>query len=103
MFYVTKPVGEVSGYAEFIGRKAGDAQELWKEHGHESALDSKEQYEKFIEGNQTVSFIRFRNLRKAGNPIPLNDLLLHLDKKTPSRASFYISKEDTDRLIAIMD
>ena len=103
LFYVTKPVGEVAGYAEFVGRKTGDAQELWKEHGHESVLESKEQYEKFIEGKQTVSFIRFRNLHKGSNPIPLDHLLLQLNKRKPSRASFYVDKENSDKLIALMD
>ncbi|MEM3443142.1 MAG: hypothetical protein QXM86_04730 [Candidatus Bathyarchaeia archaeon] len=29
-FYVTKPVCEVAGYAEFVERKAGNAEDLWE-------------------------------------------------------------------------
>ena len=102
LFYVTKPIGEMAGYAEFIERKVGGAQEIWEQHGHESAINSKRQYEKLIKSKQKVSFIRFKNLHKASNPIPLKNLL-HLGAKRLSRAGFYTSKENAEKLIALMD
>ena len=42
LFYVAKPVGEIAGYAEFVERKTGDSEELWKKYGGESVLSSGE-------------------------------------------------------------
>lgn len=101
-FYVTKPVGEIAGYAEFIERKVADAENLWSEHGNESVLKSKERYEEFIRDKQRVSFIRFKNLHEAAKPIPLNNVLMLLSVKRLARKGFYIDKETADKLIALM-
>jgi predicted transcriptional regulator len=101
-FYVTKPVGEVAGYAEFIERKVGDAGSLWNEHGSESVLKSREQYEEFIRDKQRVSFIRFKNLHEASKPISLSNILMLLGVKRLARKGFYIDKETADKLIALM-
>jgi len=102
-FYVTKPVAEIAGYAEFIERKVGDAEDLWKEHGNESVLASPEQYFEFVKGKQRISFIRFRNLQEAAKPISLNNALLLLGVNRLARGGFYIDKEMTDKLIALME
>jgi len=101
-FYVTKPVAEVAGYAEFIERKVRDAEGLWKEHGHESVLNSEEQYFEFIRGKQRVSFIRFKNLQEAAKPIALNNILMLLGVNRLSRKGFYINKEIAEKLITLM-
>ncbi|MEM3627062.1 MAG: hypothetical protein QXZ25_03440 [Candidatus Bathyarchaeia archaeon] len=102
-FYVVKPVGELAGYAEFIERKVGGADELWREHGHESVLNSAEQYFEFVKGQQRVSFIRFKELRKAAKPIPLNNLLMLLGVNRLARRGFYINRETAEKLIAMME
>jgi len=101
-FYVTKPVGEIASYAEFIERKVGEAEELWKEHGDESVLGSKEQYFEFVRGKQRVSFIRFKNLQEASRPIPLNNILMLLGVKRLSRKGFYVDKKTADKLLTLM-
>jgi predicted transcriptional regulator len=98
-FYVTKPVGEISGYADFIERKTGKAATLWKELGSESVLTSEKKYEEFIKDAQKVSFIRFKNLKVAERPIPLKDLLKVLRVKRLSRKGFYIGKETERELL----
>jgi len=103
LFYVTKPVGELAGHAEFIERKVGEADELWKQYGRESALNSKQQYEDFVKDRRKVSFIRFKNLQEAANPIPLKNVLMLLGGKRLSRQGFYVDKETADKLLAIMD
>lgn len=103
LFYVTKPVGEMAGHAEFIERKVGEPVDMWKQHGYESAICSKEGYERFIGNSPRVSFIRFRNLRAASNPIPLKELLMLLDKKRLARNGFYTDRKTMDRLISIME
>lgn len=101
-FYVVKPVGEVAGHAEFIERKAGDANEIWQEHGRESVLTSKAQCDNFVNGRKKIAFIRFQNLREAAKPIPLKSLLMLLGKKKLARRGFYINKKTADRMITIM-
>jgi predicted transcriptional regulator len=102
LFYVTKPVGQVAGSAEFIERKVGDAADVWNEHGDESVLQTRERYEEFVGDKERVSFIRFKNLREASEPIPLKNVLMFLGLKRLSRKGFYVDKETADELIALM-
>jgi predicted transcriptional regulator len=102
LFYVTKPVGELSGYAEFIERKTGDPKNLWKKYGHESVLDTKEKFDEYIGEKEKASFIRFKNLRIARKPIPLSNILLFFSVKRLARIGFYIDKETTQELIEQM-
>lgn len=103
IFYVSKPVGEIGGYAEFIERKVGKAEELWKEHGDESVLSSAEQYFQFVKDKHQVSFIRFKNLREAANPIPLDNARLLLGVKRLARGGFYVDKRTAEKMIALME
>jgi predicted transcriptional regulator len=103
LFYVTKPVGEVAGYAEFIERKTGDAEKLWNEYGSESVLYSKAKYDEYLGGKKKVSIIRFKGLHVASKPIPLSNVLLLLGMKRLSRKGFYVDKETADRLIELME
>jgi predicted transcriptional regulator len=101
-FYVTKPVAEIGGYAEFIERKVGEAEVLWKENGQESVLNSEERYSEFVKGKQRVSFIRFKNLHEAAKPMPLKNALMLLGVNRLSRKGLYIDKETADKLIMDM-
>jgi predicted transcriptional regulator len=103
IFYVSKPVGEIGGYAEFIERKVGKAEELWKEHGNESVLNSAEQYFQFVKDKQQVSFIRFKNLQLAAKPIPLSNVRLLLGVNRLARGGFYIDKETAERMVTLME
>ena len=101
-FYVTKPVGEMAGYAEFIERKSGEPESLWNTYGSESALRSKGQYEQLIGDEQKVSFIRFRNLHPVSKPLVLSNLTALLGVKKLARKGFYIDKQTADKLVALM-
>jgi len=103
LFYVTKPVGEMAGYAELIERKVGEAGELWEEYGAESVLRSREEYEEFVGESQRVSFVRFKNLHEATKPIPLNHIFMLLGIGRLSRKGFYVDKETADKLILSME
>jgi len=72
-FYVTHPHKEIRGFADFIERVTGDADNLWKSLGHESLLNSDE-YKDFLHGRKKATFIRFRNLREL--PIPITTKVL---------------------------
>ena len=102
LFYVTKPVGEIAGYAEFIERQVGDADRLWKEHGDESVLGSKEKYDGFVKDSQRVSFVRFEDLHEAARTIPLSHVLMSLRVRRLGRKGFYIDKEIEDKFVALM-
>lgn len=103
LFYVTKPAGELAGYAEFIERRVGDAEELWKDYGHESVFNSKQQYDQSIEEKRDASFIRFRDLREASRPILLSNLRMLLGQRRLPRGGFYVGKGTTDELILLME
>ncbi|MEM2970962.1 MAG: hypothetical protein QW270_00865 [Candidatus Bathyarchaeia archaeon] len=103
IFYVSKPIGEIAGYAEFIERKVGKPEELWREYGNESVLNSEEQYFTFVNDKPIVSFIRFKNLHEASNPIPLNNILMLLGVNRLPRGGFYIDKETAEKMIALME
>jgi len=102
LFYVTKPVGEIAGYADFIERKVGDADSLWKEHGVESVLSSKEKYDDFMKDSRRVSFVRFKDLQLARNPIPLSLILVSMGIRRLGRKGFYLEKETEEKLLALM-
>jgi predicted transcriptional regulator len=102
LFYVTKPVGEIAGYADFIERRVGEADRLWKEHGDESVLSSKEKYDDFVKDSQRVSFVRFKDLHEAARTIPLNDVLMSLGVRRLGRKGFYIDREIEDKFVASM-
>jgi len=103
LFYVTKPVGEIAGYADFIERKVGEADSLWKEHGDESVLSSKEKYDGFVKNSWKVSFVRFKDLHEATRAIPLNQVLMSLKVRRLGRKGFYIGKEIEDEFVASMN
>jgi len=103
LFYATLPVQEMIGYARFIERRFGEPHEIWRTYGGESVLGSLEEYEKFIGSVRQVSFVRFKDLHVAVNPISLKTLLMPLGVKRLSRKGFYVDKETAERLISMME
>jgi len=102
-FYVTNPVRAIEGYAEFIENRIGDAESLWKDFGDESALRTKMKYDAFTKDMKTVSFVRFKNIRKTTNPISLRNIPLLLGIHGFPRRGRYISKEEAEKLISLMN
>lgn len=103
LFYVTKPVGEIAGYADFIERKVGEPDKLWKEHGGETVLGSKERYDVFVKDSRNVSFVRFKDLHEAAKAIPLNYVLMSLGVRRLGRKGFYINEEAEDKFVTLME
>ena len=68
LFYVTRPVKEIRGFAEFVERVTGDAGELWRAYRGETSLRSYEEYKDFLQGKPKATFIRFRNLKTLSHP-----------------------------------
>jgi len=103
LFYVSKPVSAIAGYAHFIERMVGNPQELWSRFGGESVLGSEARYEEFVGNAPQVSFVRFKDLNVAVNPVSLSRLLMLLGVKRLSRKGFYVNKELSDTLISMME
>ena len=103
LFYVSKPVKSLCGYANFIGRKLGDPVELWSNASDESVLKSRAEYEEFVGTAGSVSFVRFTDLYEAVNPVSLKNLLMFFGVKRLSRKGFYLGKDVADQLISMME
>jgi predicted transcriptional regulator len=102
LFYVTKPVAEIAGHAEFVERVVGEPMEVWEKHGKETVLRSEREYMEFIEDKRQVSFIRFQNLSEARRTLPLVDILALLGLKRLARGGFYINKETAEKMVSDM-
>jgi predicted transcriptional regulator len=102
LFYVTKPVRAIAGHAQYIERVVGKRQELWDRYGSESVLGSQDGYEGFVGNVPEVSFVRFKNLSVAVEPVSLSRLLMLLGVKRLSRKGFYIDKHMSDELMSMM-
>lgn len=103
LFYVTKPVKALAGCAEFIERRVGSPEEVWNEYGNESVLESKRSFEEFIGNPLQVSFIRFKNLKAAANPVSLSNLLMFLGVKRLSRKGFYLDRSTAEKLVSMIE
>jgi|APFre7841882590_1041340.scaffolds.fasta_scaffold64525_2 predicted transcriptional regulator len=103
LFYVSNPVKAVSGYADFVERKFDSPSELWQEYGHESVLESQKDFEEFIGTAKNVSFVRFKNLHEAADPIALSSLRMLLGDSRFSRKGFYVDKDTASKLVSLME
>jgi predicted transcriptional regulator len=103
LFYVSKPIGEIAGYAEFVQRTVGEPMEVWEKHGEESVMRSEREYREFLGEQRQVSFIRFQNLVKAKHGLPLVNVLAILGMRRLSRKGFYIDKETAEKMVSYMD
>ncbi|MFA5366079.1 MAG: hypothetical protein WC325_12930 [Candidatus Bathyarchaeia archaeon] len=71
LFYVIDNENkQVLGVADFLERITGDYLDLWERFGSESCFESIEEYKTFASGRETMTYIRFNNLRELSNPKP---------------------------------
>ena len=99
-FYVTHPHKDIRGYADFVERVTGDAEELWKALGHESLLNSYDEYNDFLQGRKKATFIRFRNLRELPIPITTKVLSQVVGIERMPQMGLYLTERMTHRLIS---
>jgi len=99
LFYVKFPVGEVKGYGEFLERISDTSNGLWNRYGSETVFESKEGYDKFVEGRDKVTLIRFRNLQELNSPLPWKELATTLGIKKMPNGGRYISRETLNSLM----
>jgi len=99
LFYVTYPHKEIRGVGDFIERITGDADDLWNTYGHESLLESHEEYLDFLQGRIKATFIRFKNLRVLAAPVPASVISQATGVSRMPRMGKYITKEMAHQLI----
>ena len=98
-FYVTHPKKDIRGFADFIERKTGDAETLWASLGHESLLCNYEEYQKFLLGRKTATFVRFRNLKEFSTPISEDTWKKIIKKERIPQGGMYINDKMTNQLL----
>jgi predicted transcriptional regulator len=99
-FYVTYPRKEIRGYADFVERISGNAKDLWQSLGHESLLNSYEEYNDFLQGRRKATFIRFSNLKELPNPIKPETFAQIIGKKRMPQQGMYITEEMAQQLLS---
>jgi predicted transcriptional regulator len=100
---VTYPRKEIRGYAEFIERVTGDAKDLWKSLGHESLLNSYDEYQDFLQGRKKATFIRFRNLKEFPKPVTTKTMAQIIGKEKMPQMGIYITEKMVHQLISAGD
>lgn len=98
-FYVTHPHKDIRGFADFIERVTGDAEDLWKSLGHESLLNSYDEYKDFLQGRKKATFIRFRNLRELPTRITTKVLSQVTGIEKMPQMGLYLTEKMAHQLI----
>lgn len=98
-FYVIHPHKDIRGFADFIERVTGDAEDLWKSLGHESLLNSYDEYKDFLQGRKKATFIRFRNLRELPTRITTKVLSQVVGIEKMPQMGLYLTEKMAHQLI----
>ena len=99
-FYVTHPVKEIQGYADFVEHVTGDSKDLWESLGEESLLYSYDEYTDFLQNRKTATFIRFTNLKTLPKPVSSKIMLSIFEKQRMSQMGMYINEEMSNKLLS---
>jgi predicted transcriptional regulator len=99
LFYVTKPKKQVLGEADFVERLTGNCEELWQKFGGESCFESHEEYFKFADGREKMTFIRFSNFNEIASPKTKEELANVLGSLQGFGAGKYLDKETVLQLV----
>jgi len=99
-FYVTHPRKDIQGYADFIERVTGDAEDLWKTLGHESLLNSYDEYHNFLQGRKKAIFISFKNLKELPKPVTTKEMTQIIGNERMPQKGLNITEGMARQLIA---
>lgn len=99
LFYVKSPVRQIKGAAEFVERIAGTSDELWQLYGHETVFEGREQYDSFVAGNSTVTFIRFKNMKELEKPVDFNTISTSAHIGKMPQGGKYLGRETVNSMI----
>jgi predicted transcriptional regulator len=99
-FYVTHPRKNIQGYADFVERVTGDPKDLWQSLGHESLLNSYDEYQDFLQGRKKATFVRFKNLKEFPKPVTAEMWARIIGKKRMPQIGMYITENKAHELLA---
>lgn len=99
LFYVKSPVKQIRGVAEFLERITGTSDELWQLYGQETVFESRDQYDSFVEGSGTVTFIRFKNMEELEKPIGFNTISISARIGKMPQGGKYLGRETVNSMI----
>jgi len=99
-FYVTHPVQEIQGYADFVEYLSGCAKDLWDSLGEESLLCSYDEYSDFLKGRETATFVRFKNLKIFPKAVPYDVILSIIGKQILPQGGLYLTENMANTLLA---
>jgi predicted transcriptional regulator len=99
-FYVTHPHKDIRGFADFIERFTGDAEKLWKSFGHETLLNSYNEYNDFLQGRKKATFIRFRNLKEFPKTVTTKTIAQIIGKERMPQMGLYLTERMANQLIS---
>lgn len=102
-FYSTHPFKEVIGYARILQCIVNDSQKLWDSYGEETCLKSYDEYIRLTRGKDKVTFIRFASLYEASNYVSFGKLSALLSIERMPQIGIYITKEQADQLIELLN
>ncbi len=97
---MTHPRKEIQGYAEFIERVTGNAKDLWKSLGHESLLNSYDEYQDFLQGRKKATFVRFRNLKELTKPVTTKAMAKIIRKERMPQMGMYLTEKMAHQLLS---
>jgi len=99
LFYLTHPLKEIRGSAEFVERITGEADHLWRVYRDETSPRSYKEYKDFLQGNPKTTFIRFKNLKTLSHPVSAKVIFRVVGIGRMPRGGRYISREIARKLI----
>jgi predicted transcriptional regulator len=99
LFYVKLPVRQIKGVGEFVERVIGSKDELWNLYGAETVFQDKDEYDKFISGRNSVTIVRFRNMKELDKPVDFKALNAATGIKRMPNGGLYISREALSQMV----
>ena len=99
-FYVTHPVKEIQGSADFVEYLSGCAKDLWASLGEESLLCSYDEYSEFLKGREKATFVRFKNLKIFPKAVPYKMMLSIIGKQHLPQGGMYITENMAKKLLS---
>jgi len=99
LFYIKLPVRQIKGVGEFVDRIVGSRDEMWSLYGAETVFENKDEYDKFVDGRDSVTLIRFRNLEELDVPVTFKAFNAATGIKKMPNGGMYVSKETLSQMI----
>jgi predicted transcriptional regulator len=99
LFYIKLPVRQIKGVGEFVERVIGSRDDMWSLYGAETVFENKDEYDKFVNGRDSVTLIRFRNMEELDKPVGFKAFNAATGIKKMPNGGMYISRETLSQMV----